>query len=361
MELAYRLSDSSEAELLPANITVAGRQVTLRLHSATIFIADCDAPINPQLVVSMLDMMLGIQASHERELPGKFKPEPNEQITEEIDRLIAEQDLEFQELQKITEPQIELNLTDPSLDSMVPTGLKVWDSCFVKLPPVVDLEQWMATKEADGCVYLPNDSSKYGDDAEQTLSNSLYTEVMVEAYILMCQRLTIKPRIQLASGAVIPFNELCPMAGTQHTVPGERSARIANSKVLDFDDSGYAKEFIQAICDLKPWQYDKEPVRRRVLAKVEYILMGRTSHTYNQRFIHALYNSFVNDTSEVPWAKHRVAVASCVMAILKQMVVEGLVLEDNKELFLVRIRKMGFGAYSEPIGIIYDNARGTHG
>lgn len=275
-------------------------------------------------------------------------------IEEEMGRLVKYHDWEIGVMQ---EPKIALNMLDPIMDNMQPSGKLIWNSIFAKRKPVVSLQLWTTTEEADDYVYLPNDCSKSGADVEEFISNAFYTEVMVNAYKKLCAEKSINPEIQLVYGSTLKCTELKPNSGSQHTIPGEIAGRLANSRLINFDDSIYAKDYIRCICDLVPGEYEKEPVRKRVLAKVEHILMGRTSHTYNQRFIHAIYNQFMNSAADVSWSEYRVNISMAVMGILKQMVVESLVLEDNKELFMSRLMGLGYAEYSEAIGEIFDRAR----
>ena len=116
-------------------------------------------------------------------------------------------------------------------------------------------------------------------------------------------------------------DDIYPRHGSQYRVVGERAARLANSTLMDFDDSGYAASFCASILALPPDQYESDAVRCRVLAKVEHILYGRSSRVYNQRFISKMLAHRLPGGPEP------------VIAVLKSMVSEGLVLEDSIGVF----------------------------
>jgi hypothetical protein len=276
-----------------------------------------------------------------------------EDIDFEINHMLSKLDFSAQ----VSEPNVSVNPSDPLLDTKVPDGLLIWDSIFAKRPPVLNFQQWVKTSESEKFVYLPNDGTKSLEESEEVASNAYYTEVLVNAYHLLCERQNCNPKVLLADGTEIYALKVKPSDGTQHTCVGEVSARLANSTLMGFDDSIYAKEFIECICDLGPESFEKEQVRKRVLAKVESILMGRTSHTYNQRFIHALYELFADEETEVPWQAHRIQVAQSVMGILRQMVVEGLILEDNRAMFIARLRSLGYSEFEKEIGAFFDDAK----
>jgi hypothetical protein len=276
-------------------------------------------------------------------------------IHEEMERLVKYHEWEID----VLEPKISINIHDPAIDKMIPSGKLIWNSIFAKRKPVVNLNLWVNTEEANDFVYLPNDISKQGDAVEESISNALYTEVMVNAYRNLCRSKNIDPYVRLVDGSLLQCRIMLPMDGSQHTVPTETAARLANSTLVNFDDSAFAKDFISCVCDLTPAEFEKEPVRRRVLAKVEHILMGRSSHTYNQRFIHAIYEEFTNVDETTPWWQYRADIAKGVMGILTQMVVESLVLEDNKEIFIARICSLGFAEFAEPIGVAFDKCKGV--
>lgn len=356
MEIALRSPNAME-QVVPC-IMVGGKMVQLRLHNETIVIAEIPEGVIGGQVAAMLSMMMGTTFTEMAGLPGQYKVEPCD-VTPEIDRLLEEQDKELEFLRKIPEPTVEINVSDPFLDAMVPVGKKIWDSIFVKPMPVVNVNNWLQGIESDDYVYVPNDSSKRPEEQEESLSNAMYTEIMVNAYRLLCERKNINPKIRLQNGIVMQAKSIRPVHGTQHTILGEKSSRLANSKLEDFNDSAFAKDYIECICDLEESQFEKESIRRRVLSKVEYILMGRTSHTYNQRFIHLLYDKFVNQVGEDdPWVNHRVPLTHCILGTLKQMVVEGLVLEDNMELFLLRLKGAGFGDFQEGVSRVFNQCKG---
>lgn len=360
MQVALR-SMQPLPEAIPPSIMVSAKQVPLTIYNDITVLADLPEGVIGAQVITMLSVMFDIHLIELQSLPGQFKIEIRD-VNWEMERLVDEQERDLAQLREIAEPVLELNPSDPYLEAMVPIGKKIWDSIFVKPTPVVDLQQWLHTSESDEYVYLPNDASKMSWESEQFTSNAMYTEVMVNAYNLLCQRKDIRPKARLVNGLTVSLRGLTPIQGSQHTVPGENASRLANSKLIDFDDSGFATDFLECICDLRTDQYESEPIRRRVLAKVEHILMGRTSHTYNQRFIHALYNRFVNELMpDDPWADHRVPLTNCILSVVKQMVMDGLVLEDSKEIFLHKLQAMGFGEFSGALSKVFDQCGGRRG
>lgn len=223
-------------------------------------------------------------------------------------------------------PMVDIPLERGEVANMVPSGALVWNTIFRRPQPVVSIQEWCASEASDRYVYLPNDLKKQGNSAEPYAANAVYTEVLTNAYRRMCQKLGIKPRAALVDGTVVNCWEIHPRHGTQMLSSGSRAARLADSTLIDYDDSGYAADFIQAIMDLEVYHYEDEAVRRRVLSKVELMLMGRTSHTYNQKFIQKFLERVTGVTREI----------DTLLNILVSMVREGLVLEDSEGDFMSR-------------------------
>lgn len=237
--------------------------------------------------------------------------------------------LEGKSVVSLRDIQVDIPLDVDDLDLMEPEGVPVWDTVFRKPAPVRDLVDWGESQLADQYVYLPNSIRKQGVEAEEYMTNAYYTEVLTNAYRTMCETLKIKPVAMLADGVhQIACHLVQPHHGSQMSSDGERSTRLANSKLIDFDDSPYAKEFIKHILKLRPCQYENESIRRTVLAKVEYALMGRTSHTYNQKFMKRFMQKF-----EVMDQTH----SERVLHILSSMISDGLVLEDSQGEFEKRL------------------------
>jgi hypothetical protein len=225
--------------------------------------------------------------------------------------------------------RVEMPLDTLDLETMQPQGLMVWDSLFKKPEPVVDMFAWAESPLADQFIYLPNSIRKQGVEAEEYITNAHYTEVLTNAYRKMCEAADIKPVALLEDGVQqVMCWRVQPYDGSQASFEGARSARLANSRLYDFDDSAYAKLFIKTLIELKPFEYESEPVLRTVLAKAEHILMGRTSHTYNQKFIKRFMGR-LTDTDP--------SLSERVLNILSGMITEGLVLEDSFEQFKARV------------------------
>lgn len=358
METAYRSPDVLP-DAIPPSILIGGVSVPIRRYDDYVLIADLPEGIATAQVPIILALVFGWTVQELKQLPGVYKVEV-EVLAPDIDRLLEEQEKELESLRRIVEPQVELNPSDPQLEGLKPTGKLIWDSVFTKPAPVANLSQWANLDIADSYVYLPNDLSKPLGQQEEATSNSMYTEVLVNAYVRLCRQEGIKPKVQLSCGLVLPVDTLSPFQGTQHNVPGETASRLANSSLVNFDDRNYAVEFIACICDLDSWEYESEAVRRRVLSKVEHILMGRTSHTSNQRVIHALYNRFIYELEENdPWAADRVGIARCVMGVLKQMVTDGYVLADSTDIFIHKMTALGFGLFSQALTEVYNQYGGV--
>jgi hypothetical protein len=215
------------------------------------------------------------------------------------------------------------------LDAMQPAEVPVWDSLFRKPAPVVDLFGWVESPLADQFIYLPNQIRKQGADAEEYITNAQYTEVLTNAYRVMCLSLGIHPEALLEDGQTrIACWTVQPHEGAQLSYEGARSARLANSRLYDYDDSAYAKDFLRALIGLSRDQYESESIHRTVLAKAEYILMGKTSHTYNQKFMRRFVTLFEALDGTI---------SDRVLNILSGMLADGLVLEDSVEEFKARV------------------------
>lgn len=231
--------------------------------------------------------------------------------------------------------QVTLRTDEDDLNAMVPIGKIIWDSVFRKPPPVGDIKAWSASQESDEYVYIPNNLAKEGDEAEAFMANAHYTEVLAEAYRTMCEVNGIKPCAYLQDGTTFPCVLAKGYHGAQYKIPGEKAARLANSTLIDFDDSGYAVQFIKHILSLRKDQYESEAVLRRVLAKVEHILMGRSSHTYNQRFIQKFLDLLDEDVDFDIGSKDK------LLSVFQLMVQSGNVLEDSLEEFMSRATRAG--------------------
>lgn len=227
---------------------------------------------------------------------------------------------------------VELNIVAGDLAAMKPLGKPIWESIFRKPQPVLHIHEWYASSMSDEYVYLPNNLLKQGADMEEYTSNAMYTEVLTHAYRLLCKKVGIQPFAILANGSVLDCASVQPSHGLQMTVAGNRAGRLANSRLDDFDDSPYAREFIEVLISLGPQHYESEIVKRKVLSKAENILFGKASHTHNQRFIQRLLDN--TSCSDV----------TALLNILTGMVTDGLVLEDSAEEFMARVARSPLSA-----------------
>ena len=284
----------------------------------------------------------------------------DDSIQSEMRRLVDKEVYVLQLSQQIPEPKVEIVPHNVNLEALVPLGIKIWDSIMVKPKPVSSLIHWLKSPEADGYVYLPNDLSFSKEEAEQRINNAFYTQVMVNAYVSLCKKVDINPSIKLSNGLNVEAQSLTPFMGLQNTVVGEVSARLANSTLVDLDDAMYAQQYLECILDLQPFEYEKGKVLKYVLGRVEHILMGRTSHKSNQKVIHALYEELIGGDTARAWGEeNQKYVVEAVLGILKQMVIDGAVLEDSKEQFLARISTMQMGDYTVDLGKIYSKILDT--
>lgn len=231
--------------------------------------------------------------------------------------------------------QVTLKTDGEDLDAMAPIGKLIWDSVFKKPPPVTDIKAWSVSGESDEYVYIPNNLAKEGDEVEAFIANAHYTEVLTEAYRTMCEAHTLSPYVALQDGSTAPCAMVRGCHGAQYRVAGEKAGRLANSTLIDFDDSGYAEEFIKHIMSLGKDQYENEVVLRRVLAKVEHILMGRSSHTYNQRFIQRFLDILDEGEGFGGGTKDK------LLSVFQTMTQSGHVLEDSIDEFTSRCSRAG--------------------
>ena len=231
---------------------------------------------------------------------------------------------------------VTVNTAEEDLYTMLPLGKLVWNSVFRKPPPVGDIKAWATSAESDEYVYVPNNLAKEGDEAEAFMANAHCTEILTEAYRTMCASQGISPRVATQDGTVFLCDSVKGHYGAQYKVVGEKASRLANSTLIDFDDSAYAVEFIRQIMSLRKDQYESEAVLRRVLAKVEHILMGRSSHTYNQRFIQKFLDLLDQQEDECDGVSR-----DKILSIFQTMLLNGVVLEDSIEDFTARAVRAG--------------------
>lgn len=362
--VAFTCAEGFDKLSLSDQVWLLGKPVQIWIHSPEVLIADLPDGLEPDSMAAMLSMIYGVQVELCETLPRQqsrgadaMTKAQEKAIEEDMDRLLREYDLEMEFIRGLSEPRVDISLEEPISGCKVPLNKPIWQSVFRKPSPVIDLQHWLATGEADEYVYVPNDASKSIVEAEDTVSNSMYTEVLVNAYKKMAKRLGINPLVKMLDGITVPLMNLTPMWGTQPHPVGERSARLANSTLVDFDDSAYASDYITAICDLECHEFEKEPIRKRVLAKVEHILMGRTSHTYNQRFVHNLYEKLMHQSVDSAWAQNRIGVTNTVLGILKQMLLEGVVMEDSMDMFITRLNNFGYAKYQEDFEKLFESCK----
>lgn len=348
---------------IPPIIHLRGFTVNVLNWSASHITVDLPKELSVNQLIQGLDVSLGLSAwpmisGEIKEVtgPSLLREDPTEEdLHYEMARLVETQHYELEQSEDDVElPVIEININTADVELLQPVGRHIWDSLFAKREPVYDLKAWITTAEADNYVYLPNDLSR-GNHAEDYISNAYYTQVLVNAYTLLCKRFGLDPKIMLANKQVERCAYLHPLDGTQTTVKDGIADRLANSKLVNFDDSDYAREFLVCLCDLTPDQFHNEPTRRRVLSKAEFILMGRSSHGYNQKFVRALYDSLFNSGPDVPWETDRELVCTAALNCAHQMVIEGMIVEDKKDLFLSRMASYGYGHLLTALAKVFED------
>lgn len=266
----------------------------------------------------------------------------------------------WQEPKKVTTVPVmaALDLKTEDMPSLCEFSLTipVWASIFKKPPPVFDMNKWAESQQFDNFVYVPNCTKHSSAQAEDCTSNSNYTQVMLNAYQSMCETNGINPVVCLPNDRTKRVLSLSTFDAVQPGVEGQRVAGLAGSSLLDFDDSKYARDYLTAITALAPEKYSREPARRTVLAKSEFILAGRFSHTYNQRFVkgflEALSRVFHEEFS-CAFKDKETEVQTTLVGIMRNMVMSGLVLVDEYEDFERRLWALNLGGSSELIMKIY--------
>lgn len=254
---------------------------------------------------------------------------------------------------------------DPTIDTVDvvninPEAPHVWNAIFRKPPPVFDRQHWADSDLSDKFIYIPNCTAFEGPSAEDYNSNSMYTQIMLEAYQDVCKNRSVNPLVRLPSGSEVPVLSLSPFHASQTHIPGERAAGFANSTLVDFDDGEFAKDFITAVSLLKPEQFTSEPAKQTVLAKAELILAGKASHIYNQRFMKDYFSLLtVNYVEELNDAfKNNSAQAqTTILSIFRGMVADGFVLESGIKEFKSRLWQSGLGDYEDFICKIYKEVK----
>lgn len=262
------------------------------------------------------------------------------------------------EIVTIKQP-IKLDSTDLSVYDHAPCNVPVWANIFRKPSAVFDRAHWAESEEADKYIYIPNCTRFRGQDAEDSTSNSIYTEVMLNSYKLMCRQAEINPVVRLMSGQELPALSITPAQALQPNKVSEMVSGLAGSFLVDFDDSKYGKLFLQTIAALDQDYYHTETARMNVLSKSEFILSGKFSHTYNQRFVKqflALVNNYYAPELAEAFGETVTEAATSLVGILRTMVIEGKVLEDSLESFKERAWSASLGQHIELLTELYNKA-----
>lgn len=237
-----------------------------------------------------------------------------------------------------------------------PEASEVWNAVFKKPPPVFDRQHWAESAVSDKFIYIPNCTRFEGQSAEDYNSNSMYTQIMLEAYQDVCRARQVNPLVRLHTGTEIPVLSLKPFQASQTHIPQERASGFANSTLVDFDDGSFAKDFITAVSLLRPEQFTTEPAKQTVLAKSELILAGKASHMYNQRFMQNFFTlmtvNYAEDLDEV-FKTNATQAQTTILNIFRGMVSDGTVLENGIEEFKVRLWHNGMGEYEDFVCKIY--------
>jgi hypothetical protein len=219
----------------------------------------------------------------------------------------------------------------------------IWDSVFIKPEPIMGLDRWCNSEAGDKSVFLPNDLLREGADIEEYVANAHYAGILINAYRTLCDECMINPLILTTGGQVLKARDLTPQVNSQYTILGSRSAKLANSKLVDFDDRPYMQKFIDI---LNRPNNENDAVRVRVLAKVEHILLGYTKHVYNQKFVQRFLE--VVDSNEF------LAHAEVVLAVIRSMIADNWVLETSAVEFRRRIYKSGLHDYADSLSTAFE-------
>ena len=267
---------------------------------------------------------------------GKLTIELSEELTirDHLDAIRGTLGVEVsKEKPAILQPVVEFVLD--SYDLPLRPGLEkpVWQSVFRKPEPVLDMSEWCHSAASDNYVYLPNTLRSDDTQYEEAMHNGYVTEILINTYKRMCVTKKIHPTVLLTNGLRVEARSLMPSHGYQAVI-GNKAGRLANSVLDDFDDSEYVHDFILELINLPFYMYESKPAHRKVLAKVEHILLGKSSHIYNQKFIAKFF-----EKAEIT----QVDQAEKLLSVLKSMVIDGLVLEDSDTQFHVKMRDCGMG------------------
>jgi len=250
----------------------------------------------------------------------------------------------------------ELNLDAVDLVNFESKRVPVWDNLFKKPAPVFDRGHWAATEESDSYIYIPNCTKYSGEETEDFNSNAMYTQIMLNAYKLLGKEVGINPVVRLCSGVEMLLKDVEPRHSVRNDTAGERAAGLANSTLVDFDDSKYGTAFLDCVVRLDSRHVAKEPARRTVLAKCEYIFAGKMSHTYNQRFVasllEAISGGYESQFSE-KFGSNAPEVQACLVGILRAMVMDGFVLEESISVFESKLWAANLGDSAEFLMEIY--------
>lgn len=300
-----------------------------------------DGETVPNGLLEKLGLILDTNVSY---YPKEAERVPKKALAKELDGILSWLDMPWE----VTEQS--------DIDSAF-FNQPVWDRLFAKPSPVPLLSEWVYSEESHKYVYLPNDNSRPEGCGEDVVSNAFYTEILVNAYVSLCRDMGITPSIMLSDGkTILQCLSLTPMEGTQHAVLGEISGRLANSKLIDFDDSMFHLQFLECLKSLEKHQYENASVHRTVTAKAERVLLGYTSHTSNHTFIkryyaHMLDNFLANQALGTGLGNPYLL--SAVMSTFKRMVEDDMVIEDNQTKFIQRLSSGGFHNESEALGAIF--------
>lgn len=240
---------------------------------------------------------------------------------------------------------ISLSVEDLTHVKASPLSTLVWSNIFKKPDPVQDLTQWAESDAFDCFIYVPNCTTSIGSEEDCT-SNANYTQVMLNAYQNMCVEERINPTVLLKSGKTKKALSLSTFDAVQPTEQKERASGLAGSSLVDFDDSAYANKFLESVSKLPARQYSKEPAKMAVLAKSEFILAGKFSHVYNQKFVKKFLEALANDFEEefsCAFKDRQTEVQATLVNLMRNMVMCSMVLIEESDYFESNVWGMGLG------------------
>jgi hypothetical protein len=248
---------------------------------------------------------------------------------------------------------IELGRTPPNSPAF--GTMMLWDRLMRKPSPTQDWSEWVNHPEYALYIFLPNDLAKGEANAESTLTNGYYMQVVLAVYQDMCARAKFSPEVVLTNGEVRKVVDLTPLDNIQPGVLGEVSAKLCNSKLArGYDDSLFRSHLLLALKSLNPDDYENAQVYHSVAARLENIVTGERDNLTNAEVARKLFDLVevsISDSQSPIFNKP--SILTTVIGVLNALRDEGCVLQESGELFKRRLYVAGSGAYSQFLHDLY--------